>query len=291
MAATDQTYRSQRTLDLVFGVSSLLMLVSIVLMFAQDYFRPWKTEQCAFLKTESVMAEREALHDVAIMADRYDAAMYKVVTQLNEHSNNKQKIKDLDDDIKSLTPKKEKQDKVTANVKADLASRESFYNIAVETHGPGGTEARLLWDEVVQLRKKLADEQDTADRLTEEIQRKTRQRNELESGLARARTELTEVTGDLLRKVRTALKKQWGWGDWFRSLPILDAFASPTKIDQITLNELTIDYNFKGVTRFDRCMTCHKGIDRVAYTREKLLAARSARGPENPPGTPEADSA
>ena len=45
MAASDQTYRNQRTLDVVFGVSCLLMLVSIVWMFAQDYYRPFKVEQ------------------------------------------------------------------------------------------------------------------------------------------------------------------------------------------------------------------------------------------------------
>jgi len=36
MAATDQPIANQRTLDMVFGVSSLLMLVSTILMFAQD---------------------------------------------------------------------------------------------------------------------------------------------------------------------------------------------------------------------------------------------------------------
>ena len=29
-------------------------------------------------------------------------------------------------------------------------------------------------------------------------------------------------------------------------------------------------YNFKGVTRFDRCTTCHKGIARPTYTKENL---------------------
>ena len=45
MAATDQTYRSQRMLDIVFGVSCLLMLLSVVWMFAQDYYRDFKVEQ------------------------------------------------------------------------------------------------------------------------------------------------------------------------------------------------------------------------------------------------------
>ncbi len=41
--------------------------------------------------------------------------------------------------------------------------------------------------------------------------------------------------------------------------------APPVKIQQITLPELKINYNFKDVPRFDRCTTCHLGIDRVGY--------------------------
>ena len=36
MAASDQTYRSQRSLDVVFGATCLLMLVSIIGMFIHD---------------------------------------------------------------------------------------------------------------------------------------------------------------------------------------------------------------------------------------------------------------
>src|SRR5262249_49284511 len=41
--------------------------------------------------------------------------------------------------------------------------------------------------------------------------------------------------------------------------------APPVKIQQISLPELTINYNFKDVPRYDRCTTCHQGIDRLGY--------------------------
>ena len=59
-------------------------------------------------------------------------------------------------------------------------------------------------------------------------------------------------------------------GDAFRKLPVLDAFSSPTRSSSITLNDLPIDYNFKYVTRYDRCTTCHLGIDRRAFTKEEI---------------------
>ena len=45
MAATDQFYRKQKTLDVVFAVSCILMLVCTVWMFWDDYNRPWKKDQ------------------------------------------------------------------------------------------------------------------------------------------------------------------------------------------------------------------------------------------------------
>src|SRR5258708_13850584 len=73
MAATDQTYRSQRALDIVFGVSCVLMLASVVWMFAQDYFREFKVEQRDFRDVETGLAERSMLD---LVPD--DARMQKI---------------------------------------------------------------------------------------------------------------------------------------------------------------------------------------------------------------------
>ena len=40
--------------------------------------------------------------------------------------------------------------------------------------------------------------------------------------------------------------------------------------DESELDTLPIDYNFKYVTRYDRCTTCHQGIDRPAYSKEAI---------------------
>ena len=67
------------------------------------------------------------------------------------------------------------------------------------------------------------------------------------------------------------MQKEWGFGDAFRALPILDAFESPTKIKQIVLNDLPIEYgSFKYVTRYDRCTSCHLAIERGAFDHATL---------------------
>ncbi len=46
-------------------------------------------------------------------------------------------------------------------------------------------------------------------------------------------------------------------------LPLIDAFGRPLAISQIWLPELTINYNFRQVARFDRCVTCHQSIGKT----------------------------
>ena len=76
-------------------------------------------------------------------------------------------------------------------------------------------------------------------------------------------------------QIKLALTKKWGWDDVIRTLPVINGFADPLKIHQFTINDISIDYNFKYVTRFDRCMTCHLGIDRPAYTRGNLAELKT----------------
>jgi mono/diheme cytochrome c family protein len=48
------------------------------------------------------------------------------------------------------------------------------------------------------------------------------------------------------------------------TMPVIDGFNGPLKIDQIWLPKLTLNNNFKDVARFDRCVTCHQAIDKTA---------------------------
>ena len=78
-------------------------------------------------------------------------------------------------------------------------------------------------------------------------------------------------------------------------LPLIDALGRPLSIEQTWLPELTINYHFRRVARFDRCATCHRGIDKTspgtvsepAYGRQTTVAvelATPAEVPELPAG-------
>src|SRR5215471_16526266 len=73
MAATDKTHRDQYTLDVVFAITSILMLISIVWMFVDDYNREFKHEQRRFRDVEAGLAQRQALDQMPSFAE-FDAA-------------------------------------------------------------------------------------------------------------------------------------------------------------------------------------------------------------------------
>src|SRR5262245_9874561 len=58
MAATDKTHRNQKTLDYVFAVSCVLLLLSTLWMFVQDFNREFKTVQRTFRDVETTLNER-----------------------------------------------------------------------------------------------------------------------------------------------------------------------------------------------------------------------------------------
>ena len=47
--------------------------------------------------------------------------------------------------------------------------------------------------------------------------------------------------------------------------PVLDAlYTGNIKLDQIWLPDMKINYNFSNVARYDRCINCHRAIDKTA---------------------------
>src|SRR5215472_7228628 len=48
MPANEQTWRDQKLMHVVFGISSIIMLVTTIWMMADDHNRPWKEYQRDF---------------------------------------------------------------------------------------------------------------------------------------------------------------------------------------------------------------------------------------------------
>src|SRR5262249_7861815 len=277
MAATDKNYRSSKVLDVVFGATCLLMLVSVVWMFVQDYDRSFKVEQRRFRDVEEAVAERQTLWLVPGPKARQDIKTSEErLAKAREERD--AKSAELARQVADVLPQKVKSEAKAQSIKADYDSKMSIYNIAIEKRDSAGPSAPEALDKrAEELRKEVQSLSDELAKAQAEVDVNNQKLAEIKSHqkadddrVAAAEDELKQKTADFERFAKLSLQKRWKPGDTFRKLPVIDAFASPTRIQQFTLNDLPIDYNFKQVTRFDRCTTCHLGIERPAFDPHTL---------------------
>jgi hypothetical protein len=292
MAASDQTYRNQKALHLVFAVSSVAMLATTVWMFWDDYNRPFKHEQRAFREVEEELAKRAIL-----AAAPTDPQRQAVVNAEKGVAHARAVVKDIraqaDAEVSRLAADQVKAERSFADVKATYDSVMSFFKIEVEHSSPGSPEAKKYQAEMDQTRARMDSLRQDIETRQVEIDRVNRKKykvkvegeeieytpDEAEARLARSEDAHKKQTEAFDRFVKLAVLKQGGFAYRFRQLPVIDAFASPVKIQQYTLDELPIDYSFKFVTRYDRCTTCHLGMEKPTYdkaTLAKLAADPSA---------------
>src|SRR5688572_12867787 len=128
MAATDKPFHNPRTLDIVFGVSNILMLLSIVGMFVQDHVREYKAEQRAFRSVEVEVAKRMALKDLP-SAEEFNAAEKAVEQASTERQQKTDALASARASLAGLQPQKERAEANYQAVKADVESITSFLNI------------------------------------------------------------------------------------------------------------------------------------------------------------------
>src|SRR5262245_20738388 len=262
MAATDQHYRNQRTLNIVFALSSVAMFASVIWMMVDDYRKQWKRDQREFrnvevginlsLMLDNLPTEEELKESREAVADKRQAV--------------EDKKAELTKIRKERLAERDVADAEYNAVKAYYDSRSSYRDQDVERYGENSPQVRARDKELADLKEKMDRARKRLDeaekKLAEDIGEELRK---YEDELAKAEDYQKELAGAFDRFAKVAAAKRWKGGDTFRNLPILDAFTAPTRIKQIVLDELPIDYSFKYATRFDRCDTCHLGIDHANY--------------------------
>jgi mono/diheme cytochrome c family protein len=313
MAATDQTYRKQKTLDVVFAVSSILMLLSIFWMLYDDYNREFKHVQRKFRDVEDEIFLRAMLDKMP--DSEHIEAITKAHEMLASAKKDMQKVqRDNASAIRAAKGEREIAENDALGIKAKLDSINSLINISQDDMDR--TTDKNLRESIFKHIASLIVERDKKkEEFTEANQRiveKTKNVKEKEAKVTSAEAEhartiadfmltnpangkklmdyslgqvstlgdvedaLKKYTSEFDRLAKTAAAKRWKKGDWFRNLPLIDAFAAPTRIQQYTFNDLTIDYSFKQVTRYDRCTSCHLGVDRAAFDKDALAQLKNA---------------
>lgn len=268
-----------------FLLSGLAFLGCLVLMIWVDYSggelrwlglrgdREWKQYQRAFYEIDKKRLATDA--------------------QAAELKANEAGLGKLQDELKNtreqLAGKKGEEARVQSEVKdarvaADLITRQftmekatrdeyrSFYEAALERNNLNEQAPEVRdWIRKVEEQNKKVDELDlqkqTTDAKLQEAESRLQTIIGHESELERGIKRMEDNTNLLTRRLRE-LSDPLVQG--VVRLPLLEFAASPIKVEQIEAENHRVDVNFTTVPRVDRCITCHKGVDRKDPAPEEV---------------------
>ena len=161
--------------------------------------------------------------------------------------------------------------------RAELDKNRADYELAVAEEGPADRQAALLAladskrKDVVTASLAFQDANTHRKKLDALLGQMTKGEDDAAKAISDHRAKLAQLEKTFEQRRSTA-------GKSVLELPVLDAFNSPLKVDQIWLPQLTLNNNFRDVARFDRCTTCHRGMD------------KSMPGAPTEPGYPQAET-
>jgi mono/diheme cytochrome c family protein len=265
---------SMGKLHLIFAIGSLVLLFSTLAMVGYDYIRGWKWFQLQFLQIER---------------DRINAELTAAKT-----SANKEELTRIDQDIRKQEIEIAKERNEYVLLQKELDKQEGEHYAADEDYRFAKAELDAKRYELeVAITQKRADLPETrknyqafADRVQKlqlRLQDVTRHRDTAKAvvdaklkaikDLEDRKKELTAAV-DLLNKQYAAVAANPAF--FTLNSPMLD-FVSPTlKVDQVVLPDLLVNVNYMNIPRVDRCMTCHRAIDRPGFESKKEAARLQA---------------
>jgi mono/diheme cytochrome c family protein len=262
---------SMAKLNLIFALSSLLLVGTTGMIVMYDYVRGWKWFQWEFMRMQRDRleqdlrtAKQQESKSQLTSIDEQVRAQEQVIAQHRAQYVVAQK------DLDEWEGKHYAADQDYRFAKAQLDATRYETEASIVQHAP---DAKARQAEYVRQTKHLND-------LLLRLQQVTRDRDAAQARVnvwlkkikdAEDNKKALTASSDLLAKQLSTVEPS---GNFFiLNAPMLD-FISPTfKIDQVVLPDLFMDMNYMHVPRVDRCMTCHRAIDRVGF-ESKAEAAR-----------------
>ncbi len=258
------------TLNKIFAISSIVLLGLTGALVMYDYVRGWKRFQWDFLRLQEERIQQEL---DAAKKSQSRAEMKKLDLQVRDQereiARRKEQFREAQKKLDEWEGRHYAADQDFRFTKAVLDAKRYEAESAV---------LRKARNQKEKLRD-LAEYTERLSALKYKLEEVTRNRD-----AARARVDvwLKRITeAEAAKKEMTAtterLTKQLGTVEanapfFILNAPLLDFVAPTFKIDQAVMKDLFLDLNYMSVPRVDRCMTCHRAIDRTGFESKKEAA-------------------
>jgi cytochrome c2 len=257
-------------LNAIFAFSALGLLVFTGLMVGYDYIRGWKWFQWQFLRIQQERLESQ-LRDAKQEENKNQLAALDQQVKAQELTIAKHREqyvlaqRDLDD----WEGKHYAADEDYRFAKANLDAQRYELEIAVTQHARNLPAKQKQYDD---LNKHVNDLQL---RLQDVTRRREAVRAVVDTWMKRikdAEDKKKELTAsiDLINKQLSTVEASSNF--FLLNAPMLDFIAPTFKIDQVVIPDMYVNVNYMDVPRVDRCMTCHRAIDRPGFESKKEAA-------------------
>ncbi|MEZ6062889.1 MAG: hypothetical protein R3C19_21300 [Planctomycetaceae bacterium] len=282
MPANDSFFRSQNKLHVVFAISCVAMLVSVVWMMAADQADEWRGYQRTNFRLD-VAVKEQALKD--IQNQKFEDEKSRLETRRNELNTALKEYSDLQAEFQASTDLvRRKIERLEFELKSQNADRDEAranYDLAIRDQLPESDASVLLhvFDEkqgtADQIQLDLDDAKAELDAIGKPTPQDDNERRSRLQEYAKLTKEQTDVQAALDRleadkKLVEASLQNLNPDSLFSKIkrqvmqwPIIDGFNSPTKVQQDWLPNLSQTLGMTSIARFDRCRTCHLNIDKT----------------------------
>ncbi|MCC7292876.1 MAG: c-type cytochrome [Phycisphaerales bacterium] len=283
MPVSEKNLYNISRLNVLFAVSSGLLLASMLWLAVVDYDQQWRPFQDSYMDVQGVLAELDYLftqRDSEQEKLRQAQQRLEEARQLTEQSRatieqHEAKLHELDADYADIKLRFGPVDNVH---QVTLQS----YEHALAAHGSEHPETRELAEQKEREEEQIAELGVEKQRLEDEIEALKREVKKLRA----PQIEAQKAYDALVRQAKDAENKADWYGGKLRrtafNVPMLDFLATKNtpgrqEIKQLVLPDIRSELNYLRSYTTDRCVTCHIAIDNRDFT-EASLAARFERG-------------
>ena len=265
-----ERYYNVLKLNKWFALSSILFTAIWILVFADDYNRPWKKYQIEFRDIEIEKVKKDIQSEDAALQDNTDYLV--LLNTLDESKKDLQleaeKVDNINSQLGELEAQLYKHNQNFQFSKADMDAQRYKYEEALFGHGDAEKEEKKY--------NRLKKETDSFFIISEntqlEIDDLNNQLKVINENIKKYEDEIFSITKEkqlLERRLSKLDPESMSFSNRVanivRDLPVIDFIDPYYDVKQVVVNDLKEDLVYMGMPKVDRCMTCHVGIDKKGF--------------------------
>lgn len=275
MPIPTDTFWNIKRLNWIFAVSAVVLFAATAWSILQDWGRAWRVPQ-----------RNARVWDAALVTEKINTAL---------GADQKDRVKQLEQQLAEVTPKIESADKAyqqrvaqkqqlesdAATIEFNLNTTKS--NVAVLESNLQDAKTAGDAERVGQIQRALAGPRKELSELAEKFAAMTTQIAEAKTDIDTRRADLDAmireramITGDveLMKKKLAALQPDSIFAKGsaiLRDFPLMGFVNPAERVKQVVLPDVQTDVAFMKITTVDRCATCHVNVQNKDFTEARLL--------------------